>query len=168
MAKAVKCEYCKKTIKQEPFIVKIGKRNAKYCNETCAKNHETKKKNRKNLTDYIQDLYISHGVDKSMINWTLLTSQIQNIQSEHKDWSDDKLLFVLKYMNEIEQVDLFNEQSNGSILSLLPFYYVNAKEFADKKREVMQSVKEFDFEDKVVKIKKNITEDEDYNDLSFD
>lgn len=161
----IKCKYCNKVIKDEPYKYKT----ANYCGETCAKLHEKQKKNRRDLTDYIQKIYLENSYEKDEINWTLITSMLKNIQQEHKDWNDAQIRYVLYYMYEIIQVNLFDEKSNGSILALLPFYFNEARDFCKKQKEIKDAVNEFEFDDEVIKIKRNNEEDELYlNDLSFD
>lgn len=164
-----KCAYCGKIIKNEPYTIKISRKNVHYCNEDCCKKHERLKKDRNDYLDYVQSIYVNQGYDKNSINWNILTAQTKNLMDENKDWTYAQMKYTLWYMNEVEHVNLFSEQSNGSILSLLSFYFTQSKEFCLKQREIINAVKEFDFKDEVVKIHKNTEEDELYlDDLSFD
>ena len=116
--------------------------------------NEKESEERKRLLDYIQMLYLNQGYSKEQIPWQMLVSQIKNILDENKTWNHAQLRYCLNYMVEIEELNLFNEQSNGSILSLVPFYYTQAREFALKSQHIKQLVKDFDFEDNVITIKK--------------
>lgn len=161
----VKCRYCKKQINKDDAY-KVGKVTY-YCNEECynkAMDKRNKEKNkyeptdssdRRNYTDYIVKIYTDNGYDKSEINWTLLMSQTKNILQEHEVWSYSTLQYILYYMYEIIQLNLFLEESNGSILSLLPFYGVEAEKYFNQTQEIEESIKNFDFNDDEIVIKKS-------------
>ena len=133
MAK-VKCRFCKTEIDKETAY-KVGKASY-YCNEECYKKTQEKKaKPKKNnndspmrdLTDYIQELYIKQGYEKNQINWALIGSQIKNLMEENKNWTYGGIKYTLKYMID-NNINVFDFQS-GSILNLVPFYYNEAKDF---------------------------------------
>lgn len=63
--------------------------------------------------------------------------------------------YVLFYMYEIIQVNLFDEKSNGSILALLPFYFNEARDFCKKQKEIKDAVNKFEFDDEVIVMKKS-------------
>ena len=156
----VKCRYCKNSIDKESAYSPSSK--IYYCSEECYTLHEESKKKEevKDKSDYvkwkdfIKFIYNSNGIDDKYINWVLLMSQTKNIMAEHKDWNYAQLTYVLKYMYEIECINLFSAESNGSIISLLPFYFQSAKEFAIKSQHIKQLVKDFDFDDNIVVVKK--------------
>jgi hypothetical protein len=106
---------------------------------------------RKNLTNYIQSIYVQQGFDKSEIPWQLLMSMVKNILSEHPKWSYFTIQYVLYYMYEVLELNLFAEESNGSILSLLPFYGIEAEKYYNQTVEIEKAVEDFKFsEDKVI------------------
>ena len=160
-----KCRCCGKEIDKETAY-KVGKASY-YCNEQCysvtmAKRNKNKVKyepqentDRRDYTDYIQKIYLDNGYDKSEINWTLLMSQTKNILSEHEICSYATLQYILYYMYEVLELNLFTEESNGSILSLLPFYGIEAEKYFNQTKEIEKSIDEFDFNDNEIVIKKS-------------
>ena len=160
-----KCRCCGKEIDKETAY-KVGKASY-YCDEQCynvtmAKRNKNKVKyepkentDRRDYTDYIVKVYIENGYDKSEIPWTLLMSQTKNILSEHEIWSYATLQYILYYMYEVLELNLFSEESNGSILSLLPFYGIEAEKYFNQTKEIEKSIDEFDFNDNEIVIKKS-------------
>lgn len=160
-----KCRYCDKQLDKDTAY-KVGKASY-YCNEECynkvmAKRNKAKAKyelkensDRLEYTDYIQRIYLENGYDKSEINWTLLMSQTKNILQEHEVWSYITLHYILYYMYEVLELNLFSEESNGSILSLLPFYGLEAEKYFNQTKEIEKSINEFDFTDNEIVIKKS-------------
>lgn len=161
----VKCCYCSKQIDKD-IAYKVGKVSY-YCNEDCynkiinkrnkakTKYEPSESSDRRIYTDYIQKIYVDNGYDKSEINWTLLMSQTKNILQEHEVWSYTTLQYILYYMYEVLEINLFSEESNGSILSLVPFYGLEAEKYFNQTREIEKSIDEFDFNDNEVVIKKS-------------
>lgn len=161
----VKCRNCGKQIERDDAY-KVGKFSY-YCNENCyseimikrnknkTKYEPTDPSERRNFTDYIQSIYINNGYDKSEINWTVLMAQTKSILQEHPKWSYTTLQYILQYMYEIVQLNLFAEESNGSILSLLPFYGLEAEKYFNQTKEIEESIKNFDFKDNEIVIKKS-------------
>lgn len=97
------------------------------------------------LTDLIQSLYIQQGYNKRSIPFPMITSQIKNILSDNKDYKYSGITYTLNYMVNTLELNLFNEESNGSILSLVPYYYNEAREFCIKCAEIKKLANEFDF-----------------------
>ena len=160
-----KCRCCGKEIDKETAY-KVGKASY-YCNEQCysatmAKRNRNKVKyepkentDRRDYTDYVQKIYLDNGYDKSEIPWTLIGAQTKNILSEHEIWSYATLQYILYYMYEVLELNLFAEESNGSILSLLPFYGIEAEKYFNQTKEIEKSIDEFDFNDNEIVIKKS-------------
>ena len=160
-----KCRCCGKEIDKETAY-KVGKASY-YCNEQCysvtmAKRNKNKVKyepqestDRRDYTDYIQKIYLDNGYDKSEIPWALIGAQTKNILSEHEIWSYATLQYILYYMYEVLELNLFTEESNGSILSLLPFYGIEAEKYFNQTKEIEKSIDEFDFNDNEIVIKKS-------------
>lgn len=161
----VKCRCCGKEIDRENAY-KVGKASY-YCNEQCYQvvmNKRNKQKNkyepstntdRRDYTDYIVKVYTENGYDKSEIPWTLLMSQTKNILSEHEIWSYTTLQYILYYMYEVLELNLFTEESNGSVLSLIPFYGIEAEQYYNQCAEINKQVDKFEFNDDKVIIKKS-------------
>lgn len=153
----VTCKFCKTKIDKSSAISDGDRRY--FCSEECRQhqvNKDTYKakkvksdgepNDRRKLTDYMLEIFLANGYERHQINWELQTAQLKNIMSDHKDWTYAQIQYVLKYMYEISEVNLFSSESNGSILSLVPFYFIEARDFAIKSRDIKQAVKEFDFD----------------------
>ena len=97
------------------------------------------------LTDVIQNIYLKQSYDKKSIPWDLLTAQIRNMMVDHKEYKYSAIKYVLEYMVNTLELNLFTEESNGSILSLVPYYYNEARDFCIKCAEIKKLAKEFDF-----------------------
>lgn len=110
---------------------------------------DKEKEDYKLLTDYIQLLHVQQGFEKSDIKWAIMTSQIKNIMSDNKGLTYSQFKYILKYMVEILELNLFNEEFNGSILNLVPYYIQEAKEFCLKCKEIKKLASEFDFYENV-------------------
>ena len=185
MAQEVTCRFCKKKINKS-MALKVGDRSY-YCNETCHKKQEDKIKykpskvksdgqinERRKVTDWIMEYYVSQGVDKHDINWGLITAQLKNIMEE-KVLIDDEMrnlkysgiLLTLKYLVDIEGKNLLNNES-GSVLGLVPSNYIRAKNDYLKTKEIEKAINEFDFNDDVVVIKKNVDKKSKYKEIDIE
>lgn len=151
-----KCRYCKKEIEKDNSY-KVGKASY-YCNKECYELSQNKKdkpqtdSSRRQLTDYIQDYYLDNGYNKNEINWNLLASQIKNLVDKGMKYSGIK--YCLWYMIEIKEMNLFNDDFNGSILNLVDFYYEESKRYWKQTDDIRKEIEQFDFEDNVVIVKK--------------
>lgn len=161
----VKCRCCGKEIDKETAY-KVGKASY-YCNEECynkvmAKRNKAKAKyepidpsDRRVYTDYIVKIYTDNGYDKSEIPWQLIGAQTKNILQEHEVWSYLTLQYILYYMYEVLELNLFSEESNGSILSLLPFYGLEAEQYYNQCTEINKQIDGFEFNDNKIVVKKS-------------
>ena len=105
------------------------------------------------LLDYIQSLYLQQSYTKQQIPFKVITAQIKQIMTEDKTLTYAQVLYVLKYMVDILELNLFNEEFNGSILNLVPYYINEAREFCIKCKDIRKMASEFDFDDKVRVVK---------------
>ena len=119
------------------------------------------------LTDYIQLLYVNQSYDKKDINWAILTAQIKNMMSDDKSLTYAQLKYILWYMVEILELNLFNEEFNGSILNLVPYYIQEAKEFCLKCKDIRESVKGFDFTDDIRIVRVSGNRDKKVEEMDF-
>jgi len=103
------------------------------------------KESYKSLLDYIQSLYLSQGYSKPQIPFKVITAQIKQIMTEDKTLNYAQLSYVLKYMVEILEMNLFDDSFNGTILNLVPYYINEAKEFCIKCKDIRQLASDFDF-----------------------
>lgn len=152
-----KCRFCKKEISaKEAVFDDSGKRKIYYCSEehkamdkekkipVKETSGEEKKNPRRDLTDYILEIYLENGYDRKEINWDLITSQMKNMMESNEMMVYSGMKYCLWYMYEIAKVNLFQAKGN-TIISLLPFYYEESKKYYLKAKEIKDAVKEFDF-----------------------
>jgi hypothetical protein len=99
------------------------------------------------LTDYLQEVYLQTvGYEPP---WALFMTQIKDIK-KHYDINYDVILLVLKYMIQIEGIDITDKDTLG----LVPYYVDKANQYIDKYKSVRQSIKNFQYDENVVTIKK--------------
>lgn len=180
----MKCRFCKAEIKPKQICYidsSSGKNKVYYCNEEHYKLQQDKTKYkpkkelsngesnpRRDLLDYIQEIMVDNGYDKHFINWKLITSMIKNMLDENKDMKYTGMKYCLWYMKEIANVNLFSEQSN-TVISLLPFYYDESKQYFIQSKSINDMVNEFEFEEKIVVINKSIDNNRNlkYNEINM-
>lgn len=172
----VTCKFCKKKIEKDLAIIINEKRNNYYCSEECKQNQLDKEKykpkqkdnkeinDRKALLSYIQEQYINSGIDKYCINWRLITANLKNLMDNDKEYKLTGILYCLKYMKEIEGINLISEESNTP-LALMPFYYEKSKQYWLQTKEIAEAIKEFEFTDEVKIIRKSKVIEENKLDL---
>ena len=119
------------------------------------------------LLEYIQSLYLQQGYDKQKIPFKVITAQIKQIMTEDNTLTYAQLSYVLKYMVEILEMNLFDESFNGTILNLVPYYINEAREFCIKCKDIRKLAKDFDFSDNV-KIVKVGSREKKVEEMSFD
>jgi hypothetical protein len=105
------------------------------------------------LLEYIQSLYIHQGYDKQQIPWKVITAQIKQIMTEDKTLTYSQVSYIIKYMVDILEMNLFDDSFNGTILNLVPYYINEAREFCLKCKEIKKLASEFDFSDDVRVVK---------------
>ena len=99
------------------------------------------------LTDYLQEVYLQTvGYEPP---WALFMTQIKDIK-KHYDINYDVILLVLKYMIQIEGIDITDKDTLG----LVPYYVDKTNQYIDKYKSVRQSIKNFQYDENVVTIKK--------------
>lgn len=103
----------------------------------------------KKLLKLINNIYINQGYDKKEIPFVMLTSQIKNMLKDNKNYSYSTIRYTLKYMYKTLELNLFNDKSNGSILALLPYYYIEAGEFCNNLINIKELIEDYDFNDEV-------------------
>lgn len=114
---------------------------------------------RRQLTDAIQSLYISNGIDNSDIPWTLITSVMKKLMEDYRDYEGKEytplgIKYCLGYMKDIEEINLFDEMSN-TVLALVPFNYDKSKKYFFQCQAIKKAVANFEFDDNVIVIKKS-------------
>ena len=193
-----KCKYCKKEIKDKSSAYLYQKTESSpklyFCDESefnmyMAEEDRVKIEKKKRykptktkvdgtpnprrlLTDEIQRLYLEQGFDNSDIPWTLITSAMKNIMDNNKDYQGKEysyggIKYCLWYMKEIEEVNMFDEMSN-TILGLVPFYYDKSKKYWFQCDEIKKMVEEFEFDDKVIVVKKNTNKVNKWKEIPLD
>ena len=112
------------------------------------------KESYKSLLEYIQSLYLLQGYSKQQIPFKIITAQIKQIMTDDKTLNYSQLRYIIWYMVEILQMNLFDDSFNGTILNLVPYYINEAREFCIKCKDIKQLASEFDFSNnvKIVKV----------------
>ena len=100
------------------------------------------------LTDYLQEVYLQTvGYEPP---WALFMTQIKDIKKNY-DINYDIILLVLKYMIQIEGVDITDRDTLG----LVPYYVDKANQYIEKYKEIRKAVKDFQHNEQIVTIKTN-------------
>lgn len=143
------CRFCKQEIKGDDYY--SPKPKMYYCSEDHYRLQQNKNKykpkegsDRLVLTNYIVKIYEENGYDKHYIPWEMLMSQTKNILQEHDVWSYITIQYILYYMYEVLKLNLFNEESKGSIMNLVPFYGLEAEKYYNSTVEVQDSIDEYE------------------------
>lgn len=89
------------------------------------------------LTDYINELYIR---EKQEPNWALIGSQIKNIKKKYSI-TETKIRYVLMYMVDVRQMNLFSNLEQGSVLNLVPYYIEETDEYLQFQKDVVDSAR---------------------------
>ena len=72
-------------------------------------------------------------------------------------------------MYEILEINLFSEESNGSILSLVPYYGLDAERYYNQCLRIEENSENFEFTDAItIKKKKYSGENKRYKHISID
>ena len=175
-----KCKQCKQLIPDKSIYIEqdvnkrdgtVDKKRLYFCCDECKAEYEKPKPIVENpynkLLDYIQSLYLSQGYNKQQIPWKVITAQIKQIMTEDKTLNYAQLLYIIKYMVDILQMNLFDESFNGTILNLVPYYINEAREFCIKCKDIRKLANEFDFTENV-KIVKVGNREKKVEEMSFD
>lgn len=163
----VKCRHCGNELKRDDAYSIV--KGFYFCNIDCYNNYMRKKSGeakakgnskikykpaddgspRRRFTDLIQKIYLDAGWDKDDINWLTLMAQAKNILSEHEaeGWDYPQMTAVLDYMYNILNLNLVTRESNYNVLSLLPYYYLECKQYYQQTQEIIDAIEEFDFSD---------------------
>ena len=102
-----KCKYCGKAIDKESAY--NPKKGFYYCKENRYLSHLEKQKNtskhsyksaegtdRRDYSDYIQNLYIRYGWNKNKINWQIIFSQTNTLLKNNPNWSYETISNVYR------------------------------------------------------------------------
>lgn len=100
------------------------------------------------LTDYLQEVYLQTvGYEPP---WALFMTQIKDIKKNY-DINYDMILLVLKYMIQIEGIDITDKDTLG----LVPYYVDRANQYIERYKEVRKTIKDFQYDEQIVTIKTN-------------
>ena len=98
------------------------------------------------LTDYIQEVYLKTvGYEPP---WALFMTQIKDIKN-HYDINYDIILQVLKYMIQIEGVDITDKDTLG----LVPYYVDKTNRYIEDYKSIRKAIKEFQHDEQTITIK---------------
>lgn len=157
-----KCRYCKADILKDTAYSVI--KGQYYCNETHYLSALEKKKatstkhsyksakgtDRRDYSDFIQDIYIRYGWNKNKINWQIIFSQTNNLLKSNPNWSYETIKYILWYEEEILGKQLITKESNWSPLSLVDYYALEAELYWQECQEISEATNNFDFDKDVV------------------
>lgn len=103
------------------------------------------------LTDYIQEVYLKTvGYEPP---WALFMTQIKDIKN-HYDINYDEILLILKYMIQIEGIDITDKDTLG----LVPYYVDKTKRYMENYKNIRKAIKEFKHDEHTIEIKPNISQ----------
>lgn len=110
------------------------------------KNTTEDKNSYRKLTDYLQEVYVETvGYDPP---WQLFMTQIKDIVKNYNiDY--DQILLVLKYMVQIEGINLTDRDTLG----LVPYYINKTEKYLAEYAEARKAIKEFKRDEKIITIK---------------
>lgn len=98
------------------------------------------------LTDYLQDIYLKTvGYEPP---WALFMTQIKDIKN-HYDINYDEILQILKYMIQIEGIDITDKDTLG----LVPYYVDKTNRYIENYKSIRQAIKEFQHDEQTIAIK---------------
>lgn len=98
------------------------------------------------LTDYIQEVYLKTvGYEPP---WALFMTQIKDIKS-HYDINYDVILQVLKYMIQIEGIDITDKDTLG----LVPYYVDKTNRYIENYKSIRNAIKKFNYDEHTIVVK---------------
>ena len=98
------------------------------------------------LTDYLQEVYLKTvGYEPP---WALFMTQIKDIKN-HYDINYDEILQVLKYMIQIEGIDITDRDTLG----LVPYYVDKTHKYIENYKSIRKAVKDFVPNEQTIMIK---------------
>ena len=101
------------------------------------------------LTDYLQEVYLQTvGYEPP---WALFMTQIKDIKKNY-DINYDKILQVLKYMIQIEGIDITDKDTLG----LVPYFVDKTNRYIEDFKSIKQITKEFKYNENTIIIKHNV------------
>ena len=77
-------------------------------------------------------------------------TQIKDIKKNY-DINYDVILLVLKYMIQIESIDITDRDTLG----LVPYYVDKANQYIERYKEIRKTIKDFQYDEQIVTIKTN-------------
>lgn len=139
----VKCSICKKEFDRK-LITKRGNRN--YC-PSCVKVMDQRNKDWDLLFQYICEIYECARPNGMMFK------QIQSYkENEPYNYTYIGIYYTMKYFYEILEKDVNIEMG----LSFVPYYYDKAKKYYNKLYDIMDTVEDFECNEKIQIIKTQI------------
>jgi uncharacterized protein Usg len=128
VARQVKCPYCEQQLNKE----EAHEYKKRYYHTTCFEQWRKEVDHRKELTDYITQLY---GVAPT----GMMLKQIKEFQEEYK-YKLKGIELALRYFHET----LGNRVQEGSGIGIVPFIYEEAKNHYIKRMKITESMHNLD------------------------
>jgi hypothetical protein len=129
MAKLVKCPYCEKRVDKDDAVT----HSKRYYHEECFNTWEQDKQHRKDLIEYICDLY------QIEVPTGIILKQIKDFQENYK-YKLKGIELALKYFHET----LRKPVREGDGIGIVPFVYEDAKKHYLMKLKVEDSLENID------------------------
>lgn len=129
------CRNCKNKVDKNTAVLHPTKSRFYFCNEQCLAQYESKalqsntvsqsSKNRRLLTDYIQQCYYQLGLSNSDINWGIINKHINNLLAQ-QGFTITGIKYTLYYYVEILSSGL---PRDFNIKWIADQYYETAKNY---------------------------------------
>lgn len=177
-----KCRFCGTEIDKATAVQLTTKKGFYFCNKDHMRAYEdskvnTNKKNFKSIkgtdreqcTDRIQYIYEHElGYDRDRIPWNLIGAQLKNLLDDKDNGINNyaTISFILDYMLNI--IDFKFSEDKGTPLSLVPYYFYEAKDYYVKLAETKKSAENYKEAETIVAHASNSYIPTRYKEISFD
>lgn len=158
MARKVKCPICG-TLNEKEDTIEISKRYyCKKCGEKHLEERESKKSDWDLLFNYICKIY---NIDKPN---GMMFKQLKEYRSEPYNYTDGGMYATLRYIYEIEEVEV----KDGTGLGLIPYYYEKTRRYYEDLQRVEDSLENYkEIDNKIVNIDSSLMKKKEINLLTF-
>ena len=177
-----KCRFCGAEIDKATAVQLTTKKGFYFCNKDHMRAYEdskvnTNKKNFKSIkgtdreqcTDRIQYIYEHElGYNRDRIPWNLIGAQLKNLLDDKDNGINNyaTISFILDYMLNI--IDFKFSEDKGTPLSLVPYYFYEAKDYYVKLAETKKSAENYKEADVVIARTSNSYVPTKFKEISFD
>lgn len=159
----MRCAHCGKPLNPNKMYAPPRARKNFFCDYDCYEASQARNKDkfkpefqseRRDLTDYIQNMYIEIGYDKRNINWSLIAKQIKNLKADNPSFTDYTILYILTYMHEIKGMNLITEESHWNPMGWIEYYAKEAETYYIEDCALTEQINSHVFLNEVKKVPK--------------